>query len=88
MSEPIKVGDLVRIAFPSSCCGWIGDVGDYFVVSELKNSLWTCRSCKTIRIGVRALGHPDGGGANPIVLKRIPPLSELDATETKEELHA
>lgn len=91
MSEPIRVGDLVQIVKPMPCCGRLGKhYGDTFTVSEIITTRFVnaCAYCGARYAGTYAVDPADDLAAEVRRLKRIPPLSELESTETKEELPA
>lgn len=85
MSE-IKVGDLVVVVKPTLCCGRGESVGKIFTVTGFrKDHLCVCgdRSSGTYAV------MDDGFNRRAIArLRRIPPLSELETTEHKEETPA
>lgn len=85
MSEPIKVGDLVQVVYV--CCDktWLNNI---FQVSVIDIGKCSCVTC-----GKQTLREACASGMSIFViptswLKRIPPLSELESTETNEESHA
>ena len=97
MSEPIKVGDLVMVVKPKTCCSEA--LGYFFKVEEIKPSFyfakhteWRCPSCgaagKFIPVagGGFAYGHPGfPKGISLHRLKRIdPPCDEMKREVTKE----
>lgn len=87
----IKVGDLVYVAFPFRC-GCHPFAGNIFTVTGFHvypaGYPWLCRSCRatgTLESSRQdAIGHVAGTMALSL-LRRIPPLSELESTERKEE---
>lgn len=93
MNEPIKVGDLVRVAYDDNCphCGvGLELTGTIFVVTEIGFSGGWCSNCFGERKGVMgAHGHPQTQGFVGLHrLRRIPPLSDLESLEHKEETPA
>lgn len=92
MSEPIKVGDLVQVIH-CCCVGTEVAVGHIFVVSRIvipKGGRFThkCGFFSTENKAIaehknRTLDH-----APLSWLKRIPPLSELEGEQRKEEINA
>jgi hypothetical protein len=79
----IKVGDLVMVVRPTSCCGRPGkSMGRIFVVTVLDGGRRRCLQCGQISDGVIA------GGDNVIPasverLKRIDPPAEGDSFTVK-----
>lgn len=92
MSEPIKVGDLVMVTH--HCCDEIRDITPpIFVVQGIDTAgmnaadPWFCIKCDTKmplepQAESKETMHPFSW------LKRIRPLSELESTETKQEIPA
>ena len=89
MSEPIRVGDLVQVVRPIPCCGNLGaSFGAIFRVTKIKCAPFTyCGECKKCIDNVVCVE-----GWHALVtasrVKRIPPLSELESEQRKEELTA
>jgi hypothetical protein len=86
----IAVGDLVVVARGMPCCGHrTGAEGSIFVVSAIEPyAQEICISCKAPLPLPTAFGHRGGKGFDLPRLRRIPPLSELDEAEHKEETPA
>ena len=93
MSERISVGDLVVVVRKFGCgCG--KHLGEIFTVTKLyiapAGGLWKCSYCGANGViraaSPSAKGSKTGRGMPLRVLKRIPPLSELEreSTEAKE----
>lgn len=85
MSErAIQVGDLVMVAKPTICCGRSTAMqGHIFTVTSIHPSKFSnfCKFC----LGRVAEPMDVSGGATEVSLariKRIPPLSELEAERT------
>lgn len=87
MSEPIKVGDLVYVAYPSLCCGNSDAVGRHFTVGKITHQSGFCIFCNAPIDGAQAK-LPNDSWIRCVRLKRIPPLSELESKEIKEEIPA
>lgn len=87
MSEPIKVGDLVQIVRPTTCCGDENATGLVFVVQAISVTDWWCECGASGDDCVHAM-HQDGECVELSRLKRIPPLSELDDVKQDEEITA
>lgn len=98
MSEPIKIGDLVMLVRGHKCAlDFKGGVPWQVTDIRMDEGFgMRCQICGQTGIGKNALraggmgtpagvkGHPDGG--MPLSwLKRIPPLSELDAIKREEK---
>jgi len=86
--ENIKVGDLVIVVKPTTCCGFIGDVGKVFTVLDIDGGIGIpseCWNCGQVSDSIDA-AERDNYWHEIKTLKKIPPLSELDKIETKEEL--
>ena len=80
-NQPIAVHDLVWVAKPTLCCGHtIPAHGDHFVVSELVqvSEVVVCVYCKALLKNIVFAFGSRGGGIPLDMLKRVPPLSELE----------
>ena len=88
MGEPIKVGDLVVVAKACPHCGSHEDLGKVFRVHTIctLEGGWNCCGYEG-RPQTGALVDKDEGGYVLQILKRIPPLSELEGQRTEEKLH-
>ena len=90
MSERISVGDLV-VVVKGFRCGCNGHLGDIFTVTSIYmvsvGAVYECSNCgasgvvKTTFLSSR--GHKLGRGISLAVLKRIPPLSEIEREQTE-----
>ena len=84
----IKVGDLVVVVRACQFCGDASDLGEIFTVAELWHSRAPLDCCGTTEetlnasssTAINAVGHPVE------LLKRIPPLEELEGQNQKEDL--
>jgi hypothetical protein len=90
MSEPISVGDRVLIWRGHRC-----DIGKVFVVAEVKpanrRSFWTCpcgawEAYSEHWVGADTLVN--GYGAPISWVKKLPPISDPERVERREELTA
>lgn len=86
----IKVGDLVMVI--GDCCG-AKALGKIFIVESIHHAhKYCCRHCSFSLINGELLAFSTVNGRSgywPLNwLRRIPPLSELEPAETKEELPA
>ncbi len=88
----IQVGDLVQVVRPTSCCGSDVSIGKIFIVAEFSDRLGKCKICGYIddKIFARS-GETLTNGKHQAYqvdrLKRIPPLSELEARNERLEEH-
>jgi hypothetical protein len=92
MSEPIKVGDLVRVVRACDCKPLRG-YGTIFMVEKIETAFnLTCKHCSAVIRDGRPLAYgtiSKGSGWHPLAwLRRIPPLSELDDVRQDEEITA
>ena len=81
----IKVGDLVVVVRPRTCCGNMKAIGRLFVVQSFGDFSW-CECGQKQHWSVAYLD--DWYRCEVSRLKRIPPLSELEGEKIKEELTA
>lgn len=88
MREPIKVGDLVMVVKPTPCCRGGNALGFLFRVDYIASGPQRCVSCGWR--GESTDAWFDGSDTSwPLsVLKRIPPLDELEGVDEREELTA
>ena len=93
MSErPISVGDLVQVVRHAPCCGIKSQFhGELFVVNRLREISNKCNLCGNVSVryvAYQSIDPKDGRWwAYPLpMLKRIPPLSELEGKRTEEKL--
>ena len=89
--KPISVGDLVQVVRPTKCCD--RHVGVIFTVTEICQSTggpWYCPGCGASGISQGLFPYARGyaNGVAMRLLKRIPPLDELESEDKKEELTA
>ncbi len=93
MNRPIQVGDLVVLVRGHGCI-LERHVGRVFTVLGLVAPVgggWHCTWCHKDSAGpneIAARINEKPGGIPLSWLKRIPPLSELEGEQSKEELHA
>ena len=95
MNEPIKVGDLVMVVRGHECVMQIAG-GVPFTVTALLSPTgggWHCPVCNKRNAGPNVVGAEGfraskGRGLPLHWLKRIPPLSELEGEQRKEEINA
>ena len=91
--ETIREGDLVVIVKPVQCCGSQDNLGQIFTVQRIFMSKQNrCRACggisaRNVLVAVQQETMP------PLArslyrLRRIPPLSELETTNTDSEVTA
>lgn len=89
MDERINAGDLVVIVrWP--CChkleGLLGTVSGFMSAAGRRPD---CGFCHTLHLGVTTVVVLDGNMIAPLEwLKKIPPLSDLEATEHSEKVNA
>lgn len=90
MSEPIKAGDLVQIIKPWPCCGSVRSLGQIFRVAKISGGRLGHRlaGCPGTAACTSALDATDGLWTEIGMLKRIPPLAELEGEEHDEEITA
>jgi hypothetical protein len=89
MNEPIKRGDLVLVAKACPFCGDTADLGQVFVVNDLFQSGEPMNCCGDRTPAVCASSADKDWCGTPLaLLKRIPPLSELDDVRQDEEIEA
>lgn len=90
MSEPINVGDMVIIVRWPCCGAGLGKIYSVVDLSPSAGPLFVCGSCKKqMDTGQeRDAQLTTKGWIHLSWLRRIPPLSELESTEHKEETHA
>ena len=92
--RPIQKGDLVVVVRGTCSCGYGKRIGLIYDVLEVRNSRHICGGCgrktmQTVACTGMLTGNPPLDLAIPLQgLKRIPPLSESEGIETKEELTA
>lgn len=82
-----KVGDLVMVVKPKSCCGYSGALGHIFTVTSLTHSAptTTCVQCGERRHSKDDVELDGVSWAQPHRLRLIPPLSEPETTEREVE---
>lgn len=83
-----RIGDLVIVTKPSTCCGNANYVGTVFVISALRNILGQCRNCKSLVDASVA----DGINVFPVNVQRLtkvdPPFIEENRISKSEASHA
>ena len=67
------------------CCGNGSMIGAHFIVEKMTKTILPCRFCGA-KLDTIAVDGFSLGRARIEILKKIPPLSELDKIETKEDL--
>lgn len=92
MNEPIKVGDLIMIVKPSLCCGCRKTIGHVHTVVRDADRLpfGRCTECghSFAHSQETSVKLDNGNYILRTRLKRIPPLTEPEGVEHKEELPA
>ena len=87
--EPIREGDNAYVAYKTTCCGSNIRLGYFLQVKSIKRYRdGRCSECGYIEDCLVAFGF---GHATPFDLRRlrrIPPLSELETTNTDSEVTA
>ena len=81
----IKVGDLVMVVKPTTCCGYAGAIGSVHVVTGMHHA-YVCRACDATVITPVALIDGQFEARELTRLKRIPPLEELERDQLVKEL--
>ena len=87
MIDQIATGDLVVVVEPSPCCGNLSSIGLVFKVQGVNSEPSRCIFCgfvSSYRVAVKESGIV----CKISRLKKIPPLSELETIEIKEEIPA
>lgn len=87
----LAVGDTVRIVKPSLCCGSDYEIGCYFiVVGFTPRPITYCSACGAAGSSANDFltGGADEETLDASITRRVPPLSELTDTETREEIEA
>ena len=82
----IKVGDLVVVVH--ACCPRTDYVGNIRTVGEIRQNYTRCPDCGCSNTCIHAGIVGFRAGLPLSWLRKSPPLSELESTETKEETHA
>ena len=91
MSDPIDVGDLVQVVQSRACCTKYADGAELFVVVAVKQrhiTLWCCYCDSLLPNEPFAAGAVFEWGMPLSWLRKIPPLADLESTETKKEITA
>ena len=83
--ENIKVGELVMVVKPTRCCKSDDRISSIGVVERVYDGKTECKHCGEIH-DKESIAKVGEYGFFLDRLKKIPPLSELDKIETKEEL--
>lgn len=89
MRAAIQAGDLAVVVKPRRC-GCTDAMGKVFTVlrvgrAEYRGRCWTCGAI-TFPAGTLIAWHCSDGTREVELLKRIPPLSELEGQRTEEKL--
>lgn len=86
--RPIQVGDLVEVIRAHPCCGSTKSLGKIFRVDRLEPVVEaSCGSCGARPVGeLIAWQEENNWSAYVACLKRIPPLSELEKSQTAHDL--
>lgn len=84
MNKPIAVGDLVVVVGKRPCCPPGKALGRVFTVSAFYPK-WACLACKREYVEVSAIVEGFWSAYPLQMLKRIPPLSELESERTEEK---
>jgi hypothetical protein len=84
----IKEGDLVVVVKPMPCCGGTRMLGYTFMAGRIRLSSENafCGTCKHVDGSKLVTEIPDGRVIRLSLLKKIPPLSELEGKEREREL--
>ena len=88
MDKPISVGDLVQVIRPAPCCGADDNIGDIFVVDHIftgRTWCWNCDQAEEVPCAFVS-GEENADGFQLQILKRIPPLSELEGERTQDDI--
>lgn len=87
--ETIRKGDLVQVVRPMPCCGLPTYIGRIFTAhsDEVLRDV-VCAACLRYRADRRVV-HMDANTGYPReILKKIPPLTEPETTDTTDEVSA
>lgn len=86
--RPIAPNDLVWVAKPMPCCGHtVNDHGTHFVVTVMMPvDAAMCPFCRTIHRQFPAAFGANGRGYPVPLLRRVPPLKELEGIVRREEV--
>ena len=87
MNKPINVGDLVVVVLPLQCCDSKLHIGRIYQVSGFFVNGYQCRQYGASVDNV-LVALVDGAfeGYAVSILKRIPPLSEVEGERTEENI--
>lgn len=85
----MKVGDLVYVAYPTSCCGRPDWLGETFIIGTIRE-IYSPNICcgKWERESVAAAGPMAEIAHGVETLRVIPPLNELEAEKAVETVNA
>ena len=89
--RPIQKGDIAVVIRATPCCNSASSIGHIFTVEAIRNEKRHCIYCLrpfSGTVAIAANGEHKGQGCLVSRIKRIPPLSESEGIETKEELTA
>ena len=85
----IKIGDMVMVVRACPYCGDIQDIGEIDTVVEVVMSDDPMDCCDDETLSLTAFMEKDPDFGWPVqILKRIPPLGELDAVKDRDEVTA
>lgn len=87
MSQDIKPGDTVMVVRGLRCCGNDGGhLGLTYVVSGVEMADATCAACGAPILEDVAFRASDEKGALVSMLKKLPPLTEDESNETRQDI--
>jgi len=87
MIDQIATGDLVVVVKPPRCCVNLSSIGRVFKVQGVNSEPSQCIFCGFVS-SVQVAVKESGIVCEISRLKKIPPLSELETIEIKEEIPA
>jgi hypothetical protein len=87
MADVISVGDLVVVVKAAPCCGYNGGVGKISTYIGTDDLSIRCKNCGLIS-NSKSTNLSNGYSYEFYRLKKIPPLTELETTEIKEDIPA
>jgi hypothetical protein len=84
----IEAGDLVMVVKPLPCCGGVNLLGYTFTAGRIRLSSENafCGVCKSVFGSQPVTALQSGYVIELALLKKIPPLSELEGKEREREL--
>lgn len=86
MSERIVPGDLVVVIGGQQCCGYLGDIGKIFRVSDLYSGNSHCVECGRHDVADSLPRHNCWDIYRREALKKINPPAVKDSTTTDKEI--